>query len=320
MFLNTRMANNDRCERRQSAFTLIELLIVIAIIALLAAILFPVFSTAREKARESTCMSNLKQLSLGILQYCGDFDERLPYAIMEDGGVGTVAGNSGYRWYWEDAIYPYVKSSGVYSCPDTSPGAGAGLGIWPYQPISRSLPGGRHTGGGPYGGYTGSTGSFIANSTYYGGAPGNSPIPLTPDLGGSLLPPVNLASVAAPATTLLVMDGACVGACGSGGDSNAMWITWQYGIAGANNGPTLVTTNGVTAILGGSGTTAGGGAANYPVAGSAVARHMGFIAAAFADGHVKAMRPEVLMEKSTTNFLNGNPAQPSYKYWTNQDD
>lgn len=318
--MNTQFKINDSRAHKQRAFTLIELLIVIAIIAILAAILFPVFSTAREKARMSTCMSNLKELSLGVLQYCGDYDERLPYAVMVDGGIGTIAGNTGYKWYWQDAIYPYVKSSGVYSCPDTSPGAGAGLGIWPYHPVPGGFPGGRHTGGGPNGGYTGSTGSFISNSTYYGGAPGNSPIPLTPDLGGFPLPPVGVASIAAPSTTLLIMDGACVGACGSGGNSNAMWITWQYGLAGANNGPTLVTTNDVTAIQGGSGTTAGGGSANYPVAGSAVARHMGFIAAAFSDGHVKAMRPEVLMEKSTTNFLNGNPAQPSYRYFTNQDD
>ncbi|MBZ0172326.1 MAG: DUF1559 domain-containing protein, partial [Phycisphaerales bacterium] len=63
---------------RRLAFTLIELLVVIAIIAILAAILFPVFARAREKARQSSCASNLKQLALGLMQYAQDYDETYP--------------------------------------------------------------------------------------------------------------------------------------------------------------------------------------------------------------------------------------------------
>lgn len=312
---NSPQVHSEQLRSKIFGFTLIELLVVIAIIALLAAILFPVFSTARERARQSTCMSNLKQLSLGVLQYSSDFDDRLPYAVMVEGGIGTVAGNTGYRWYWEDAVYPYVKSDGIYSCPDTVRGSGPGTGIWPYQSVPRSVPGGRHQGGGPNGGYQASVGSYISNSTYFGGTPGSSPIPLTPDLGGFPLPPVVVASIESPADTLLIMDGDRVAA---GGDTNAMWITWQYGISGA--GPTLNTNNGVPSILGASGTTAGAGSANYPDAGSAVGRHQGFVDVAFCDGHVKPMKPEVLMTKSTTNFLNGNPGQPAYSYWTVQKD
>lgn len=88
------------------AFTLIELLIVIAIIAIIAAILFPVFATAREKARQATCTSNLKQLALATLQYCQDYDEYYP-------GVTDGATTS-----WETTIYPYVKSKQAYVCPD----------------------------------------------------------------------------------------------------------------------------------------------------------------------------------------------------------
>src|SRR5690606_28544578 len=79
-------------------FTLIELLVVIAIIAILAAILFPVFARARENARRASCMSNEKQLALGLLMYTQDYDERLP-----DYHGGTAP-------YFPDLIFPYVKS------------------------------------------------------------------------------------------------------------------------------------------------------------------------------------------------------------------
>ncbi len=96
----------------RKGFTLIELLIVIAIIAILAAILFPVFAQAREKARATACLSNLKQLGLGITQYEQDYDECVP--------CGRNAWGSGKGWAGE--ILPYVKSLGVYLCPsDTGP-------------------------------------------------------------------------------------------------------------------------------------------------------------------------------------------------------
>jgi prepilin-type N-terminal cleavage/methylation domain-containing protein len=91
---------------RANGFTLIELLVVIAIIAILAAILFPVFAKAREKARQITCASNEKQLGLGFLQYVQDYDETFP-----DGQYGDGVG-------WAGQIYPYVKSRQVYTCPD----------------------------------------------------------------------------------------------------------------------------------------------------------------------------------------------------------
>src|SRR2546428_474075 len=74
---------------QSAAFTLIELLVVIAIISLLAAILFPVLSRAREKARQSTCASNLKQLGLGLVQYQQDYDEQMPCGAYYNGTNGT---------------------------------------------------------------------------------------------------------------------------------------------------------------------------------------------------------------------------------------
>jgi prepilin-type N-terminal cleavage/methylation domain-containing protein/prepilin-type processing-associated H-X9-DG protein len=96
-------------------FTLIELLVVIAIISILAAILFPVFARAREKARQTTCASNLKQLGLAIIQYTQDYDESYPGAWK---GINGNTSNS-TRTEWEENIYSYVKSANVYDCPDS---------------------------------------------------------------------------------------------------------------------------------------------------------------------------------------------------------
>ena len=96
--------------KAKKGFTLIELLVVIAIIAILAAILFPVFAKAREKARQTSCSSNEKQLGLGFLQYVQDYDEAYPCGIIRWAGSAGGA--------WAATVYPYVKSTGVFTCPD----------------------------------------------------------------------------------------------------------------------------------------------------------------------------------------------------------
>jgi prepilin-type N-terminal cleavage/methylation domain-containing protein/prepilin-type processing-associated H-X9-DG protein len=96
------------------AFTLIELLVVIAIIAILAAILFPVFAKAREKARQTTCASNEKQLALAVLQYIQDYDETFPATWDSNRNPGSN---------WAVQIYPYVKSYQVYVCPSNAAAA-----------------------------------------------------------------------------------------------------------------------------------------------------------------------------------------------------
>ena len=107
-----------RSDQRSSGFTLIELLVVIAIIAILAAILFPVFAKVREKARQTSCASNLNQIGLAATQYLQDNDE------MYSGSYHSVKlanGDTGRISYME-MLYPYTKSVEVFHCPDASPG------------------------------------------------------------------------------------------------------------------------------------------------------------------------------------------------------
>lgn len=122
---------------RRRAFTLIELLVVVAIIAILAAVLFPVFAKAREKARQISCLSNIKQLSLGFIQYMSDNDSILPGATADVTGQNKFGGwmflitegtatNPGLFDPTRGSIYPYLKSMGVYLCPDDSFNSKAG--------------------------------------------------------------------------------------------------------------------------------------------------------------------------------------------------
>jgi prepilin-type N-terminal cleavage/methylation domain-containing protein/prepilin-type processing-associated H-X9-DG protein len=125
--------------RRQRGFTLIELLVVIAIIAILAAILFPVFAQAREKARGISCLSNLKQLGTSTMMYIQDYDETYPQGVgMTNGtnwyvGLNTMSPN-GWRaahqagstrfeaaaCTWGEALQPYIKNYGMYTCPSAA--------------------------------------------------------------------------------------------------------------------------------------------------------------------------------------------------------
>ncbi len=103
--------------RPRAGFTLIELLVVIAIIAILAAILFPVFASARARARQTTCTSNLKQIALAVMLYEQDVDGRYPFCLREFAGDGS-APTTNYDVSWIKMVQPYARSLGVFVCPD----------------------------------------------------------------------------------------------------------------------------------------------------------------------------------------------------------
>ena len=177
---------------KRNAFTLIELLVTIAIIAILAAILFPVFARARENARRASCMSNLKQIGLGIMQYTQDYDERYPPAFVWDSSSGkptaldtdsshpsgyfTInnASTQGHYQSWMDIIFPYVKSVQIFVCPSVSD-IGAPPAIIPHY------------------GYSSAFGGYYSDASYYTSS-------------YTAWKPIALAQINRPSEIIMVMD------------------------------------------------------------------------------------------------------------------
>ena len=176
----------------KKGFTLIELLVVIAIIAVLAAILFPVFAKAREKARQTTCMNNVKQIGSAMVQYAADYDDTFPYSIlMNSNEKQTDSSMPGYRYYtcwgndpahfisWMDLVYPYLKSLKVLQCPSAKPNTA----------VSRERT--------PSYGYNGAIGSNVIGNSYRGSVDG-------------WRRPCTMSEIKRPADTVMIMDYASI--------------------------------------------------------------------------------------------------------------
>jgi prepilin-type N-terminal cleavage/methylation domain-containing protein/prepilin-type processing-associated H-X9-DG protein len=250
---------------RSKAFTLIELLVVIAIIAILAAILFPVFAQAREKARQISCVSNQKQLSTAVLMYAQDYDETFPYSDWWDSYQND--GTHG----WVNQIQPYVKNLPVFKCPSD------GKGLTPAPDSSGWC--------GVFISYVGNASHIGWNGTY---SPAVGPIGYfdgnSPNMGWMEQGGVAMSRMTRPADTILLTEK-------HGQDTPV----GQFPGANCSNGwPTgdVITNN-----MGDWGQMIPDGtrAANLPFPtgrnGAVSSRHSERANFAFADGHVKSMIP-----------------------------
>jgi prepilin-type N-terminal cleavage/methylation domain-containing protein/prepilin-type processing-associated H-X9-DG protein len=268
---------------RFRGFTLIELLVVIAIIAILAAILFPVFAQAREKARQSSCLSNQKQIGLAILSYAQDADETIPqneyaYKLGAGGAVTAGVAQDYNNVKWMDAVQPYVKNAAIFNCPSQD-----FTGSQPYQPVTLRSGTTAPADGAEFGSY----GINNAYSTGISGAPG-------------LVHPAQgqpLAAMTSPSTTVLVAEVNKWDASNRNADFQWTDDTQQPDStkAWATGKDPLVAPNG------GAGST------------GMIQRHSGVCNVLWGDGHVKASKLTQLCKPQAVS-INGGSANvlPSF--------
>lgn len=238
----------------RSGFTLIELLVVIAIIAILAAILFPVFARARENARRSSCVSNMKQLGLGVSMYAQDNDGRYPMASNAD------VPSSGRRW--PDYIFPYVKNAQIFICPSAAPTDVTGRGqLW----AATTGPTGQ------YFGY-GYNYQYLGNSRLGGVSNPNTSFPFT----------ATDSLVTAPTQTVAIAD---TNGVGTSGGTGTYVVDPPQPVRNADNSLRTAGRNNSTDAF-----YQNGGGTALTARSTPAARHLEMVSVAFADGHAKAMK------------------------------
>jgi prepilin-type N-terminal cleavage/methylation domain-containing protein/prepilin-type processing-associated H-X9-DG protein len=237
-----------RCEvttSKSSAFTLVELLVVISIIAVLAAILFPVFSRAREKSRQATCLNNLKQIAMGFTMYTQDYSNTMPPWTSNacDRSSPPAAGPGGifgFRNLYYFLIDPYVKSGAT---PDAN-GGGTLLGVWscPTMRLQQKSAIANNYGYN-YIGLGGGSTSYMCTGKGPGMAPHYAPF-----TGTRYARPAPLADIAKPGQTIMITDGAqlirppaVVQANGSAADNSGVYGSHALGSGKIAPAKSLVT-------------------------------------------------------------------------------
>jgi prepilin-type N-terminal cleavage/methylation domain-containing protein/prepilin-type processing-associated H-X9-DG protein len=276
----------------KTGFTLIELLVVIAIIALLAAILFPVFSRVRENARRSSCQSNLKQIGLGVIQYAQDYDEIMVpgwldgtcYSAGGAGGTNTINGCSG-NFKWMDLIQPYVKSEQVFNCPSAR----------------NAYPKYQYANGANYGNYSANVAFKDHSDTFNGVFSHYRESPVGTFVRYS---PISMAKMQAPSTTVMITDGRG----GTGTNNSDYAMHWNGATSAPFNVFRKVGEDGVdsvnrTWVYTGS---SGGGAISE--------RHLGTLNVLWADGHVKSVNLDAIVGGKTIG------GRYIYTAWSAEDD
>ena len=270
-------------------FTLLELLVVVAIISLLATILFPVFQSVRETARRTACMSNCRQLGMATIEYCQDYDGYLPAAYTD------LPPTNGLLQTWQDMIYPYVKNAQTYICPDEMGTAGTGTHPFTHTAATSAYYycDNRTVSASP--GY----GSYVINDGDNTGTPSsgaNSPAPI---YGRDLM---CLSRLPVPDQTIWVLEGF----------PGRYQVSWSAGYD-----PPIQPY-----------CTDSGGTNNYVVGadrvlcdqsnpGGVPERHNGTVCVTWCDGHAKAVSLDFLDTHSTTNQQGGVYV---LKYFTIQND
>ncbi len=301
-------------QKLRKGFTLIELLVVIAIIAILAAILFPVFAQAREKARQTSCLSNMKQLGTATIMYSQDNDEAYyphranctnaagaaaPCSQYTSAGgslpdPGLTAGVSDEKFFWMYALYPYVKSYAVFKCPDAPNAFTSDSTSNAATPQSAAL----GAGGQDYGGENsyGHNDMWMSPSAAYGG--GTAPAPATN------------ASIPRPSSTIMIVDATYYGAAPDIGNASGVGVNYNGVTSGTNysaeykEDQNLFTTTDGTKVgqYENYWLNVGNSSYDYPSGGTVPspaqavilgrARHTGTINCQFVDGHAKALHYE----------------------------
>jgi prepilin-type N-terminal cleavage/methylation domain-containing protein/prepilin-type processing-associated H-X9-DG protein len=259
-----------RNRQRNSAFTLIELLVVIAIIAILAAILFPVFAQARERARAISCVSNMKQAGLGLIMYVQDYDETVPPMFPQ---IPPINGGNQGRPPFESLIEPYTKNVDMWACPSGKkfdPGYNADS-YWDGRFIGSKGKTRTYSYVGPI-----NTQYRNLSTSVSAGTDDNTGMAGIIDWGGR--GPVSLAAMDAPADTIGIVD-----ANGKGGSGDVNYGSpWGSGFIGCDTWKLAGRKAGQDAGA------SGGCASQFAAAGQAQG-HFDRANYAFLDGHVKAV-------------------------------